>query len=194
MTNPLHDPTSAGRVAASAHFRSRPSVLLQVLSAGLLCGLVACVSDTKPTSGEVDVPDAFMTDADRDFVRSAFADQARAGTIRSRALYDYHFEAESSRLTPVGDRVVAVIASTGNGRLSVQRGTVSVELYTARIGAVRAALAAGGVPSERIVVTDAGAGGRGVDSVRAIEIRSEIRSSGLQVPTGEVLDNGGGSE
>lgn len=194
MNHPPHDAASSGRVPASDHVGSRPATLLHVLSVGLVCGLAACASGTRPTSSEVDVPNAFMRDADRDFVRSAFDDQARAGTIRSRALYDYHFEPESSRLTPAGDRVVAVIASTGNGRLSVQRGTASVELYTARIGAVRAALAAGGVPSERIVVTDAGAGGRGVDSVRAIEIRSEIRSSGLQVPTGEVLDDGGGSE
>ncbi len=153
-----------------------------------------CSSSPQPADRSVDVPGEFMHEADREFVRAPFEDQARAGTIRARTLYDYHFETEGNGLTRLGFRTVETVARTGSGKISVRRGGVSKDLYEARLESVRTALLREGVPAVRIQITDSVAGGAGVTSVRAIQIRSEISTNELRIPTGEMLQNGGESE
>lgn len=159
---------------------------------GLVTLTAGCASNQTDRDRTVDVPDTFMVEADREFVRSPFEDQARAGVVRSRTIYDYHFEPYEARLTPLGVRTVETIAETGSGRLSVRRGTASSELFEARIETVRDRLVREGVTADRIVIADRPAGGAGVDSVRAIEIQKDVRDNAMKIPTGEMLNNGGG--
>ena len=175
------------------HETGRCGPPLVVLGLGLVLAIVGgCASPTPDRDRTVDVPEAFMVEADRAFVRSPFEDQARAGMIRSRTIYDYHFEPDGAGLTAVGVRTVEAVASTGGGRLSVRRGGTAPALFEARVASVRERLLREGVAPERIVILDAPAGGRGVESVRAIEIRKDVRDNAMTIPTGQMLDNGGG--
>jgi len=79
------------------------------------------------------------------------------------------------------------------GRLSIQRGSASAELYAGRVMAVREALLDLGVDPNRLVIEDGSPGGRGTTSRDAILIRTEIRLEGISIPDGEILGSGGGS-
>ena len=134
--------------------------------------------------------------ADRLFVESTFDDQASRGVRRQRMIFDHQFEAWSTTLTPIGRRDLATLARDlrrDGGRLSIQRGSASAELYAGRVMAVREALLDLGVDPDRLVIEDGSPGGRGTTSRDAILIRTEIRLEGISIPDGEILGSGGGS-
>lgn len=136
--------------------------------------------------------DAEQATADAAFAREPFDDQVRAGVLRQRALYEHHFEHDSARLNSLGMRDVGILASAmsdAGGRISVQRGSASKELYAARLATVRSAIAAKGVPAKRVKLDDSGAGGIGVATSEAIVIRARMEERPMEIETGEVLSD-----
>ena len=172
--------------------RMIPTILLALLAFG-------CQSTSK--SGR----DSHTTRPDIDAVQNAdiamattpFDDQARRGVEVQRAIFQYHFRPQSAELTTLGRKVVLVLAEAmerDGGRVSVQRGGASPDLYAARIIVVRENLRAGGVGIDRIVIEDGFPGGQGVTSRNAVRIRSEMRLNDIQIPDGQMLEPLGGSK
>lgn len=167
----------------------------------LLLALVAVGCQPAPSGGR----DSYTTRPDVDAVQEAdiamattpFDDQARRGLEVQRAIFEYHFRPHSAELTSLGRDVVLVLARAlerDGGRVSVQRGGASADLYAARIIVVRENLRAGGVGIDRIVIEDGTPGGRGTTSRNAVRIRSEMRLNDIQIPDGQMLEPLGGSK
>jgi hypothetical protein len=162
--------------------RSRNVHLTLALAAGvsLVAGLAGCASDggEKPRAerhAKDETPVTTYDDArefDAAIVRAHQDDFEAAGIIRQHTIYPYHFVAESATLNELGQRDVAILAShyaslsvdhgMPPGALSVRRGDASPGLYDARVRAVTAELARGGVPNDRVRIADAVPGGDGM--------------------------------
>lgn len=172
--------------------RTIPTLLLAVLAAG-------CQSAPKDgraertTRPDIDAVEA----ADIAMASTPFDDQARRGIEVQRAIFEYHFRPHSAELTSLGRKVVLVLADSlerDGGRISVQRGSASKDIYAARIILVRENLRAGGVDIERIVIEDGTPGGAGTTSRNAVRIRSEMRLNEIQIPDGQLSEPLGGSQ
>jgi hypothetical protein len=95
-----------------------------------------------------------------------------AGVIRQHTIFPYHFVADSATLNELGLRDVSILAQhyaslpadqgLPPSTLSVRRGDAAPGLYEARVRAVTAELARGGVPNDRVRIADATPGGDGM--------------------------------
>lgn len=142
--------------------------------------LFACESAPPQSKNRATVGDAAQRAADQEFVREPFADQARRGVIRQRALFDAHFVPDSDRLSPLGRRDVSILADAlreSGGRISVRRGATSERLYAARVAQVKLAFVGLGIDASRIAIDDSLPGGSGSTTEDALLIRAEIRES-----------------
>ena len=112
-------------------------------------------------------------------MREPFKDQARQGVIRQRALFDAHFIPDSDQLSALGRRDVAVLAdamrSTGGG-IAVRCGSVSPELFAARVATVRRTLIAAGIDPQRVIISSDMPKGPGTTTEDALMIRADIRA------------------
>jgi hypothetical protein len=162
--------------------RSRNVHLMFAVAAGvsLAAGLAGCASDgaEKPRAerhAKEETPVTTYDDArefDAAIVRAHQDDFEAAGIIRQHTIYPYHFVAETATLNELGQRDVAILAGhyaslsvdrgMPPGALSVRRGDASPGLYDARVRAVTAELARGGVPNDRVRIADAVPGGDGM--------------------------------
>lgn len=142
--------------------------------------LLACESAPPQSRNRATIGDAAQRAADQEFVREPFADQARRGVIRQRALFDAHFVPDSDRLSPLGRRDVSILADAlreSGGRISVRRGATSERLYAARVAQVKLAFVGLGIDASRIAIDDSLPGGAGSTTEDALLIRAEIRES-----------------
>lgn len=123
--------------------------------------------DQMPVTTEEDA-----RDFDAAIVRAHQNDFEAAAVIRQHTIYPYHFVAESATLNELGQRDVEILAGhyaslPGDGgippaTLSVRRGDASPGLYDARVRAVTAELARGGVANDRVRIADTVPGGDGM--------------------------------
>lgn len=180
MRIPLHHPTLAALVAIPL--------------------AVACQAPPGPAgraSSSEAVPDDVMLEIDKRYVREPFEDQARAGVLRQRALFDLHFRPGSDELTPLGERDLAILAEAveeDGGAISVRRGSTGERLYKSRVETVRAGLLAAGIDARRIRIDDGSPGGEGVATGEAILIRAKIRDQPMTSPSqGQMLSPTGGA-
>jgi hypothetical protein len=186
------------------------SVYLSVASASagaLLIALAGCASDNGEKSRaerhqKEEMPITTDDDA-RDFdaaiVRAHQDDFEAAGIIRQHTIYPYHFVADSPTLNELGARDVRILAghyaSLGADRgvppatLSVRRGDAPPGLYDARVRAVTAELARGGVPNDRVRIADAAPGGDGMLPGR---IKVILQRDAENEPYYEVHEGGSG--
>lgn len=162
------------RLPSSACARACAPLVLAVLA------IEGCATPPPKDPDKVNINDAAQRTADREFVREPFSDQARQGVIRQRTLYEIHFVTDSSRLSALGRRDVAILAdalhATG-GRISVRRGTASDALHAERIAEVRRTLIAAGVDASRVMIDDRFPGGTGTTTEDALLIRADIRAA-----------------
>jgi hypothetical protein len=149
----------------------------------LLIGVAGCASSGEGKSraaaeqSQADaMPPATTYDEARDFdaaiVRAHQNDFEAAGVIRQHTIYPYHFVADSSTLNELGRRDVAILAGhyaslqvdqgVPPASMGVRRGDASPALYDARVRAVTAELARGGVPNDRVRIADTVPGGDGM--------------------------------
>jgi len=161
---------------------------------------VACQAPSGPASTASrpeSISDDAMLDVDKRFTREPFSDQARAGVVRQRALFEMHFRAGSAELTPLGERDLAILADAvreDGGTISVRRGSAGERLYKARLETVRDGLLAAGIEPKRIRLDDGPPGGQGLSTVEAVEIRAKIRDQPTAAPSeGEMLSPTGGA-
>lgn len=174
--------------------RCRPIIAALAAPATLV---VAAACTPKPPA-EVDrarIDDRLLEPADRQFATQPFDDQVRAGVVRQRAILEHQFVAGAAALTPLGMRDVGYLADAmrvEGGTIAVRRGSAGDGLYQARLDAVRRALAARGIGSSRVVLSDGLAGGAGVESGEALVIREQVRKIPFEIPTGSVLSPTGG--
>lgn len=150
------------------------------LGAFALCALAlaGCSTPAQPSGPRVTMSDEEQLAADMAFTQRPFDDQARAGVIRQRTLFEHHFEPGSAQLTSLGRRDLGMLAdamSSTGGSISVQRASASKDLYAARLETVRDALVARGIPTDRVKLDGQPAGGTGVATSHAVEIRAQIR-------------------
>lgn len=161
---------------------------------------VACQAPPGPATSArqaESIPDDTMLEVDKRYVHEPFGDQARAGVLRQRALYDLHFRAGSADLTPLGQRDLAILAEAveeDGGTISVRRGSAGDRLYKARIETVRDGLRAAGIEARRIRIDDGPPGGEGLATAEAILIRAKIRDQPMAAPSsGPMLSPSGGN-
>jgi hypothetical protein len=194
--------------------RSRNVHLLFAMAAGVsLAGLAGCASDNgeKPRAEHHQKDDTpVTTDEDaREFdaaiVRAHQNDFEAAGIIRQHTIYPYHFVADSATLNELGQRDVGILAGhyaslpvdrgVPPAALSVRRGDAPPDLYDARVRAVTAELARGGVPSERVRIADAAPGGDGMLSgkIKVILQRDMENQPYYDVHESSSTGGGGGS-
>jgi hypothetical protein len=143
-------------------------------AAALFAGLAGCAGDKKD---EKPVESPFVTaDQNREFdaaiVRANQNDIEASGIIRQHTIYPYHFVPDSATLNELGQRDVAVLAhhyaslpadpGVPPPTMSVRRGDASPGLYDARVRAVTAELARGGVANDHVRIADAAPGGDGM--------------------------------
>ena len=122
--------------------------------------------------------------------------QIANGVMEQNTVFPYHFEPDSSRLTAVGERDLAILAKRHRespGTLNVRMRTASQVLYMERVSTVLDFLAKRGVDTGRITVVDVYPGGAGMPSEDVYEAltrdREESESSGGAM--GAVPDLGG---
>ena len=129
-------------------------------------------------------------------VQMHFDEQARAGSIMSRTIYPYHFVADQTRLTPLGEehvRTLELALAEEGGKpiqLNVRRGDASTELYEARVEALKERFAAAGVEADRVVFADGLGGGKGISS-KAIADAEAAAAAATDTSTGRRSQGGG---
>ena len=130
-------------------------------------------------------------------VQMHFDEQARGGTITGRTIYPYHFVADQTRLTPLGEEHVQTLAlalAEEGGkpvRLNVRRGDASGELYDARVAALKDRFAAAGVDAERVVFADGLGGGKGMSTKAIAEAERAATAGGRNARGGRSSSMGG---
>lgn len=160
----------------------------------LLTALVACTSPPDASRNRETLSDQTQRSADRQFVSEPFKDQARLGVLRQRALYDAHFVPGSDRLNSLGRKDVAVLADalrSSGGSISIRRGSLSEQLYAARVAQVRSALVAAGIEPGRIAIDEGLPGGSGTPTEEALLIRADIRAAPMAPISDAVVPPGG---
>lgn len=178
---PLHQASSRAVLSLGA-----------ALIGAISLGLTGCSSPSKPQGERFSATDSEQRAADKAFTREPFEDQVRAGVLRQRAIFDYHFEADTAVLNSLGRRDLAILADamgTTGGRIAVQRGSAGKDLYGSRLEAVRAYLASIGVEGKRIKIGDGAPGGVGVATGRAIMIHAKMSGAPMRSTSGEILSN-----
>lgn len=159
-----------------------------------LAVVAACSPKPKSDPGKVQMSDEMQLAADKEFVRQPFQDQTTQGVLRQRTIFEHEFEAGSARLTPIGQRDVRILAGAlrdDGGSISVRQGSASAELYAARRDAVRKALIAEGIASDRVRLNEAQPGGPGVGSAEALQIRERIQKSPMKPPPSTTASTSG---
>ena len=174
--------------------RPHPSLAPLAVPAMLFVAF-ACTPKPPEEVDRVRVDDQLLEPADRQFVSEPFADQARAGVLRQRTLFDHQFLPGSAALNSLGTRDLGYLADAmrlDGGTIAVRRGQADERLYRARLESVRRALASRGIGDDRIVLSDGMPGGPGIGSDEALIIREQLRKVPLEVPTGSILSPTGG--
>jgi hypothetical protein len=174
------------------HRRIRLLAPLAVTAAALAA---ACTPKPPAEVDRVRIDDRLLEPADRQFATQPFDDQARAGVVRQRTIFDHQFVPGSASLSTAGSRDLGYLADAmriEGGTIAVRRGQADERLYSARLDAVRRALARLGIGPDRVALSDGLAGGAGVESVEALIIREQVRKIPFEIPTGSVLSPTGG--
>jgi len=139
----------------------------------LLTGLASCVSSSMTKEDQHGIQNMWVADAIR-------RTELNNAIIVQRAIFPYHFVAETSELNGLGDRDVQVLAGhfeKHRGRLSIRRGGASEELHQARVQAVVDALVENGMGREQIEVHDGAPGGTGMASGQLLLALEESRTA-----------------
>jgi hypothetical protein len=98
---------------------------------------------------------------------------ARNAIIRQHTLYDYHFVPDAAELNELGQQSLDVLIAHFQqypGELRVRRGSAPLELYDQRIETLMARLAAAGLTSDRVRITEELPGGDGLPSGHMLKI------------------------
>jgi hypothetical protein len=93
--------------------------------------------------------------------------------IAQHTLYPYHFINNSAQLNGLGERDLSVLVQhfhDNPGQLVLQQGGTESLLYQSRAQTVYEKLLQGGIPDEKIRITDGMPGGNGMASNSMIEI------------------------
>ena len=93
--------------------------------------------------------------------------------IAQHTLYPYHFVNNGAQLNGLGERDMSVLIQhfqDNPGQLTLQQGGTESLLYQSRAQTVYEKLLAGGIPDEKIRITDGMPGGDGIASNSIIEI------------------------
>ena len=102
-----------------------------------------------------------------------YFDQAAANAVvRQATIFPYHFEPRTARLTELGQRELAILATylrAFPGEVRMPRGSADDSLYSARSGAVLAFLREREVNTEGIRIIDGSPDGDGMASERVVD-------------------------
>jgi hypothetical protein len=93
--------------------------------------------------------------------------------ISQHTLFPYHFITNGAELNELGRRDLAGLAShfmKNPGHLNIRRGSITTDLYEARINIVQERLLEAGVNRQRISISDGMPGGSGITSERMLII------------------------
>ena len=173
-------------------------LLWSMLALPVVLVVTGCDGDRKNRSGEGASPTALQRDElnriDRWAVEAPIAHSVDNAVITQRILYDYHFEAGGSRLTPVGRRDALTMARHYRGtdwELSVRPGSAGPELYAARVKVVRELMQRQGVGGDELVIIDGTPGGAGLPASDARRIRAESLKGAGSLGSGDPYSNDG---
>ena len=169
--------------------------LVSLAATAVLAFAVGCTPKPPEEVDRARIDDHLLEPADRRFAAEPFSDQARAGVVRQRTLFEHHFSPGSAALTSLGEQDLAYLADAmriDGGTIAVRRGSADDQLYRARLESVRRTLASRGIVDDRIALSGGLPGGPGIASGEALIIRERVREVPLDVPTGSILSPTGG--
>lgn len=107
--------------------------------------------------------------------------------IAQHTIYPYHFVANGVDLNALGQRDLSVLTEHykhNPGEITVQQGDVDELLYQGRAQMIYEKLLEGGIPPEKINMTDGLPGGEGMPSNSVIEILEKPSMSTIDSSTG----------
>lgn len=152
----------------------RALVTLLALGA-LVAGTTACRSTVTESPQRADFDSALV---------NAYTDSGiHNAIIAQHTFFPYHFFANSERLNELGQRDLDVLAAHYReypGPVNVRRGDAPPALYDARVREVSRLLVKGGVPQDRLTVTDALPGGSGMASEQIVLVNGRNDRPGAQ--------------
>jgi hypothetical protein len=99
------------------------------------------------------------------------------GILAQHTLFPHHFVVNAARLNELGRRDLGVLARhflTAPGEVNVRRGTVTAQLYEARVASVRQHMIEMGVDPERITISEGLPAGSGMRSDFVLSVIEEI--------------------
>lgn len=152
-----------------------------LMAAGLMLAAVAGCEDLSVTKSDAN---------DQWLVNQMNDDMIHNAILTQHALFPYHFMPNSATLNDLGKHDLVVLAGYYKehpGAIVVSQGTVSDELYKARMDTVVQGLTQAGVQMARVKVGDGLPGGDGVDSNRAVlilQVEADAMSAGKTKGTG----------
>ena len=114
--------------------------------------------------------------------------------VSQHTLFPYHFVQNGAELNELGQRDLAVLANhflEHAGPVNVRKGSVSAELYEARVNHVLDALKQAGVEAERIAISDGMPGGSGMPSENVVKILEKAQEA--PATAGTIGTTGSGS-
>ncbi len=122
----------------------------------------------------------------QELVKSLFNMQVENAIVTQHTLFPYHFTDNSAELNELGERDFDVLVrhlAENPGRLNIKQGNISDELYEGRVQSVLEKLQDEGVDPEKTAIVDDLAGGKGITSLRAIDIVQDTSDTGSSTST-----------
>ena len=154
-----------------------------------LCGLVLIAGGCASKNARSKESDALADDpvmTDRWLVDSVRDAAIANAIIAQHTLYQYHFVLNSDVLNDLGRRDLDVLIDyykVNPGGINIRRGTMSDDLYDARLQHVTTAMAQAGLDTDRIEISDSAAEVGGASSESTVRI--------LQKPSKAYYEEGG---
>ena len=151
---------------------------------GLICGclLSGCQEE------RISEPNPIDRSQVNQAILGSYSDLAIQNAIITQStLYPYHFVNNSAQLNTLGRRDLGVLIqhfTVNPGKLSIQQGNVSNELYQERRQIIYEALINSGIPDYNITISKDMPGGSGMSSNEVIEILAGPKGA---VDTGDVM-------
>jgi len=134
----------------------------------LICAALFCGCQEQQVEPTVDT-----SEVNRKIVDTYSDLMIQNAIIAQHTLYPYHFVNNSAQLNELGEKDLSVLIQhfqDNPGQLILQQGGTESLLYQSRAQTVYEKLLAGGIPDEKIRITDGMPGGDGMSSNAMIEI------------------------
>lgn len=143
---------------------------MRIIKLFVMAGLIAAAGCATPQQADIQ---AWRQTSEAKAVERPFQLQTREAILRQHTIFPHYFIPGSARLSPLGKRDLAILASQlkeeGPQRLIICPGDASHKLYLARLLTIRQSLGQAGVNAERVALVNGLPAGDGLLSEQAFK-------------------------